>query len=350
MTSYQAGQRISEYVLEERIGCGTFGEVWRARHHIWADELAAVKLPTEPQYVRYLQREGVVVHGLRHPNIVRVVGLDPYAEPPYLVMELVRGPSLKQVIADNPKGVPFEAATTVLRGVLTAMRAAHSANVLHRDLKPGNVMLNLDGRALAAVTVEDVKVGDFGLGIDSDSPDLLRSIAQSVSLARENTLVGTLAYMAPELRDGGKAADARSDLYAVGVMLFELLTGERPAGTEVPSTMRPETPAALDAIFARLYSRHDRRYESAQAALDDLTARWGGSRTHVAGLPPLPAHGKAIRCPNCSFGLEPGDQFCTQCGTQVVQRVRRCPSCNAFPGRFDRFCIFCGGPLAALEA
>src|SRR5512135_2030419 len=104
MTKYQPGVRVSEYVLESCIGAGTFGEVWQAQHHVWKNERVAVKLPTEPEYVRYLQREGIVVHGLQHPNIIRVIGLDPYAETPYLVMELVKGPSLKQAIQEHPTG------------------------------------------------------------------------------------------------------------------------------------------------------------------------------------------------------------------------------------------------------
>jgi len=344
-SSYQAGLRISEYVLEERVGAGSFGEVWQARHHIWQDDRVAIKLPTEPEYVRYLQREGVVVHGLRHPNIVRVMGLDPYADVPYLVMELVKGPSLRQVVNEHPTGLPVDIALTVLRGILSAMVTAHAGNVLHRDLKPGNVMLHLADRNLKELTRDDVKVGDFGLGVAD--PDALREIVQSVSIDRENKLVGTMAYMAPELRDGESKPDARSDLYSIGVILFELLTGERPAGAELPSTLRAEVPAALDEVFRRLYSRYDSRYESAQAVLDDLD-----SRLHpplpASSPPPLPtsADGASRRsCSACGQVIEAYDQFCTQCGQQIVPQVRRCSSCGGYPGADDSFCIFCGTTL-----
>jgi len=345
MTStYQPGLRVSEYVLEERIGAGTFGEVWRARHHIWQDERVAIKLPTEPEYVRYIQREGIVVHGLRHPNIVRVIGLDPYADIPYLVMELVRGPSLRQVISEHPRGVPIDVAVTILRGLLNAMVTAHANNVLHRDLKPGNVMLNLEERPLAAVRPEDVKVSDFGLGVGN--PDTLRQIMQSASIDREDRLVGTMAYMAPELRDGRQQADARSDLYSVGVILFELLCGERPVGAELPSTLRAEVPAALDEVFRGLYARYERRYESAAAALADLE-RLLRPAPEVRPLPAQPAPPRAARrsCPACGQVVEPQDQFCTQCGKQLVARVRRCAACGGYPGPDDLFCIFCGARL-----
>src|SRR5271155_1626110 len=91
-------QRVGEYVLEERVGVGAFGEVWRAHHHVWIDQLVAIKIPTDPSYVRNLQRESAAIHGLEHPNIVRALGFDPYAAVPYLTMELVPGTSLRQVI------------------------------------------------------------------------------------------------------------------------------------------------------------------------------------------------------------------------------------------------------------
>lgn len=341
--TYQPGTRVSEFVLEQPIGVGSFGEVWSARHHMWGDERVAIKLPTTPEYVRYLQREGGFAHGLRHPNIVRVIGVDPYAEIPYLVMELVNGPSLRQALTAAPAGLPTGVAISVLRGVLNAMEAAHAANILHRDLKPSNVLLDLNGKPVDELEDSAVKVVDFGLGLGQT--DMLRSIAQSMSLERDNKLVGTLAYLAPELRDGAVAWDARGDLYAIGVMLFEMLTGERPVGAELPSTFRPDTPAALDEIFRRLYARHDRRYDSARAALDDLTQRTARRTPPPPPLPPEFTKQGGKRCPSCQGICAREDQFCTKCGYQLVPQARRCPSCQAFPGPRDKFCIYCGAHL-----
>ncbi len=352
MSNYEPGMRVSEYVLEKRVGTGSFGEVWLARHHIWKDDRVAVKLPTEPQYVRYLQREGIVVHGLRHPNIVRVIGLDPYADVPYLVMEYVDGPALRQVIDEHPVGLDVKIAVTILRGILAAMVTAHANGVLHRDLKPGNILLDLQRRPLEALREKDVKVSDFGLGVAN--PDALREIVQSASIDRENTLVGTMAYMAPEVRDGDRKPDARSDLYAIGVILFEMLTGDRPAGAELPSTVRTEVPKQLDNVFRKLYARYQNRYESAQAVLDDLEHK-------AAPPPPLPAQRPVARsvpaprlpdarCPHCGQPCNPSDQFCTQCGKQLTPHVRRCPSCGGYPGPRDEFCIFCGARLPTPSA
>ncbi len=350
MSRYQAGTRVSEYVLEACVGAGAFGEVWRARHHVWAGEQVAIKLPTDAQCVRNLQREGALVHGLRHANIVRVIGLDPFADIPYMVMELVRGPSLRQVILENPRGMPVGPAAIVLRGVLRAISAAHASGVLHRDLKPGNVLLDLNNAALDGLTVDAVKVSDFGLG-SASAPDA-GLMAQSASLARDSAVVGTIAYMAPELRDGKRPADARSDLYSVGVMLFEMLVGERPAGTESPGSLRPEVGRTLDELFSRLYARYERRFGSADEALAvldrDMAAR------AVAAYPPPPplsdAPGSAARaghraCPSCRALAQADDQFCIACGRQLAERIARCPSCLGYPGPQDRFCMFCGQHL-----
>src|SRR5580765_9090396 len=117
-------QRVSEYILDTRLGGGTFGEVWRAHHHIWADQLVAIKIPTDPQYVRNLQHEGAAIHGLTHPNIVRAIGFDPYADPPYLVMEYVPGTSLRQFISQRSLGIPD--AVAVMRQVLAGLGYAHN--------------------------------------------------------------------------------------------------------------------------------------------------------------------------------------------------------------------------------
>lgn len=347
-TKYEPGTRVSEYVLEACVGTGSFGEVWRARHHVWDSEQVAIKLPTEPEYVRYLQREGVVVHGLRQENIIRVLGLDPYAEIPYLVMELVDGPSVRDVLNEHNEGLPIDVALLITRGIVRGMQVAHAANILHRDLKPGNVLLNLGGQPLTSLTVSQVKVGDFGLGFDSG--DTLRSIVQSASMDRENHLVGTLAYMAPELRDGRRSPDAASDLYSIGIILFEMLTGERPVGAELPSTIRSDVPSSLDEVFRKLYARHERRYQRAEEVLEALEvgrapAPVGPPPVPAAGSPPpLPASGPSS-CPKCHEPVESDDQFCTACGYQLVGDVRRCPSCQGYPGRYDRYCVFCGTTL-----
>src|SRR5436305_3412264 len=122
-------KRVGEYVLDARIGGGAFGEVWKAHHHVWVDQFVAVKVPTDPQYVRNLQREGVAIHGLVHPNIVRAIGFDPYSDPPYLVMEYVAGTSLRPVIQNKAVTVPE--AVAIMKQVLAGLSYAHKQGVLH---------------------------------------------------------------------------------------------------------------------------------------------------------------------------------------------------------------------------
>lgn len=340
----QQGQRIGEYVLDARIGGGAFGEVWRARHHVWTDQLVAIKIPTDPQYLRNLKSEGAAVHGLVHPNIVRAIGFDPYAETPYLAMEYVPGSSLRPFI--DKKSLAIPQAVSIMRQVLAGLKYAHDHNVIHRDIKPENILIHERALTEGFDTEGVVKITDFGLG--KAATNTLGSIAYSASLntpaARE--IAGTLDYMAPEQRGAGDP-QPRSDLYSCGVVLYEMLTGERPAGTDVPSDLNRAVPKYLDEVFRRSYARLDKRYANAGEFLASLP-----SAPPQAAPPPLPraqavrSVSSSVKCPQCQKPVDPNDQFCMYCGVQLVDQVRRCPKCGAFPEHNDRYCIFCGETLA----
>ena len=358
-------QRVGEYVLQERIAAGTFGEVWRGHHHVWTDQAVAVKVPTDPQYLRCLQREGVAIHGLHHPNIVRAIGFDPYADPPYLTMEYVPGSSLRPLVQKRSLGV--DDAVAVMRQVLAGLSYAHSRGMVHRDIKPENILVHERAFREGFGAEGAVKVTDFGLGKSATTGT--GSIAYSASFddpaAKE--IAGTLDYMAPEQRAGGAAVDGRADLYACGVVLYEMLTGERPAGTDLPSDVNRAVPKRLDEAFKRSYARLDKRFASADEFLAALAPaavpppiplRTGGGATDFRGstryvpIPPEPrrsdlVHGGRSSCPQCRQGVESSDQFCMHCGVQLVENVRRCPQCGAYPDANDQYCIFCGQMLAA---
>ncbi len=342
MPTLREGDRINNYLLEEHVGSGSFGEVWRARHHVFGD-IVAVKVPTDAQYVRNLQREGVAVHGLKQPNIVRAIDMDPYCDPPYLIMEYVNGPSLRAVIDEQRSAFPVAGVVTIMRGILQALAAAHKSGLIHRDVKPANILLNEPPADLAAITEQSVKVADFGLGHVGGSTT--QSIVQSGSNMTDDgrSIAGTLAYMSPEQKEGGEL-DARSDLYACGIILFEMLTGERPQGGDWPSSLRSDTPAYLDEVFRRCYTRRDRRYTSADQMLAALAA--------PQPQPPPPPPGKhdiGLDCPSCRKAVHRDDQFCINCGMQLVASVPRCSACDGFVQTNDRFCIFCGHDLRVLS-
>ncbi len=346
----QVGQRISEYVLEDRLGAGAFGEVWRARHHVWADQFVAIKIPIEPGYIRSLQKEGSAVHGLQHPNIVRALGFDPYADPPYLIMEYVPGTDLRKLI-DEQTLTPDEA-VEILRQVLQGLRHAHENGVVHRDIKPENVLVHERARKEGYDVEGVIKVTDFGLGKAANLAGQ-QSIAFSVDAHGEDAkkIAGTIDYMSPEQRSG-EDVDGRADIYACGVMLYEMLTGERPAGTDLPSDLNSRSPRQLDEVFRRSYARLDKRYQSAQEFLEGLdearrTPPPLPGRAAASEPPPIPISRGSV-CPSCRRPTGPTDQFCMNCGVQLVEWVLRCPQCGGWPEPGDKFCMQCGATLGPL--
>jgi serine/threonine protein kinase len=154
-------------------------------------------------------------------------------------------------------------------------------------------------------------------------------------------VAGSLDYMAPEQRSGGDI-DLRADLYACGVMLYELLTGEKPAGTDLPSDLNKSVPKSLDDAFRRSYARLDKRFTSADQFKQALTVI--PSPTHRAGRPQprIVIQHSMVPCPRCRQPVDQADQFCIYCGVQMVETVRRCGKCGAYPDGSDRYCIFCG--------
>ena len=370
MSTCHSGQRISNYLLEEMLGAGSFAQVWRAKHHIF-DEWVAIKVPTDPQYIRNLQREGAVIHGLRHPNIVRALDMDPLDDPPYLVMELVAGPTLRDMIDTHTTGLPINAVIEITRGILSGLSAAHKAGLIHRDLKPANILLAASKTDIESISPNQVKISDFGLG--TVGGDTTISILQSGSLLTEEgkSISGTLAYMSPEQRDG-LTIDARSDLYAVGMILFEMLTGKRPQGSDSPSALRADTTTELDDVFRRCYTRLETRYQRAVDILhelddlfdtdngydaydtdenhgtcDELVSDRDENSEHapyeqrVAQIPPI----EQI-CPKCDSAVRAGDQFCMNCGQMLADRAPNCPACGAYTYEGDRYCMICGRKLA----
>lgn len=253
------GQALGEWILEEKLGQGANACVWRARHKA-LPRSAAIKVPHDPGVTARLAREGKLLERIESPHVVRILGLDPDHSPPYLVLEFVSGQTLRERLEEGSLDAPE--ARRILREIASGLAAAHARGVVHRDLKPENVLLDEEGQ---------VRIADFGLG--ALAAEAAHEVLASGSLqTREGSVVGTLRYMAPEARDPDAELDPRTDLYALGVILFELLTGEAPCGGEVPSDVRPELDPRWDPLYRGLCARLPSRLESAEAVLKRLAA------------------------------------------------------------------------------
>jgi len=248
------GQNIGPYELQRKLGAGTFGEVWLARH-LDLDVVRAMKIPTDPEYVKQLRKEGRIQFGLKHPNIVETIELNTRHEPPYFVMAYVGTDDLRKRVKDRGK-LPLAEALGIVSQVLSALEAAHAEGIIHRDLKPENILLAPDGTA---------KVTDFGLG--QVQVEVVQSILLSGSMMTVSgqSVSGTYAYMSPEQQSGAQA-DPRDDIYSVGIMACELLTGRRPSAAGVERTMHREgVPEAVARVVVNACDEIGYRYPTAKA-------------------------------------------------------------------------------------
>jgi serine/threonine protein kinase len=283
---YQSKQRVGEYVLDELAGQSAYAEEWRAHHHMWSDQLAIVKIPTDPEYVNNLRQEGIRVHRLVHPNIICPLGFDPNANPPYLITEYVKGETLRTWI--NGKRLTVTQSVNILRQVLEALQFGHERQVIHGDVRPENILLDASAESNDFARTGSVKVTDFGVG------SAATAMLTKEAAAKAQSQGSALAYVAPEQRDGA-APDVKSDIYAVGVVLFEMLTGERPTGAELPSELNPQVPTWLDDAFRKSYARRERRFDSARAFIDALGGAQSTLPTAAATKQPERAPDSEIR-------------------------------------------------------
>ena len=238
----KAPQEIPGYRLEQLIGRGGMGEVYKgvqlSLSRPVAVKLLATELATDPAFVARFEKEAAALAALSHPAIVAIVDRGRTAETCYLVMEFVDGVTLREVIT---RGLPdWTSAVRLTLQVCQAIEYAHGRGIIHRDLKPENILIDTGVGGVPKVT-------DFGLAgfIEKDGKP-------RYNLTQTNMGMGTLDYMAPEQRTDAKNADGRADLYALGVILYELLVGEVPRGSfDPPSVRKPGIDARLDAIVAR---------------------------------------------------------------------------------------------------
>ncbi len=270
------------YRLTETLGRGGMGEVWRA-YDERLNRYCAIKVLRQmedaPSAERF-SREARTLASLRHPGVVTVYDYGVAAGRPYLVMELLPGPSLAELLRDQGP-LEIDAVRRYGAQAAAALQAVHDAAVVHRDIKPANLVLDTTGA---------VRLVDFGIALGSTFES---------TLTEYGAIIGSAAYLAPEQATGGRAT-ARSDIYGFGCMLTTLLTGRPPfpddapvetlgrhmsEAPERPSARRPEVPADLDSLVLDLLAKEptDRPANAAEVA-----RRLGGGRPAKAGPGPVP--------------------------------------------------------------
>ncbi len=283
-----AGDRLATFEIVAALGAGGMGEVYRARDLRLGRDVAIKVLPaafvTDPERLGRFQREAQLLAALNHPHIASIFGLEESGETTFLAMELVEGESLADRVQAGALGL--DESLSIARQIGQALAAAHDKGIIHRDLKPANVMLTSDGR---------VKVLDFGLAKMLETPagaiSATLSPTLSVQATMAGTILGTAAYMSPE-QARGRAVDKRTDIWAFGCVLYEMLTGRRAfEGDDITDTIAavvrgepnwgaipPETPARVVDVARRcLVKDPGRRF--ADIAVPAVPPQRGRSRT-----------------------------------------------------------------------
>jgi eukaryotic-like serine/threonine-protein kinase len=278
------GQLISgRYRLDAVLGRGGMATVWRGVDERLGRRVAVKLLDratADPAMLQRFDREARTAGGLTHPNIVAVYDVGTDNGVPYLVMELIDGTSVAALLASGP--LPLDQAVDITRQVCDALAMTHAQGVVHRDIKPANILLNTTGT---------VKVCDFGIARLTHQ--------QQTDLTTPHMAIGTSAYMAPE-QISGAAVDARTDLYALGCVMYAMLTGHPPFTGDNPlavlwqhqhqsppavASLRPDTPGDLDALIVRMLAKNpsDRPVSAAEVrdrlALDAESERAAASTT-----------------------------------------------------------------------
>src|SRR5229473_8307406 len=237
------GTKLGSYEIVAPLGAGGMGEVYQAHDTKLGRDVAIKVLPEafahDPARLSRFQREAKMLASLNHPNIAAIYGLEEDARRNYLVMELVSGETLAERVKREGR-VPVEEALGIARQIAEALEAAHEKSIIHRDLKPANVKVTPEGK---------VKVLDFGLAKafagDAASDDPSNSPTLSAAATMQGVILGTAAYMSPE-QARGKACDKRTDIWAFGCVLYELLTGRQAfqgeSTTEILAAVLKEEP------------------------------------------------------------------------------------------------------------
>ncbi len=351
------GRRLGHYVILEPRGRGGMGEVYTAEDTKLERRVALKLLRPEvadvPDRRTRFQREARAAAALNHPNIVHLYSVEESEGLLFITMELVRGRSLRELL-DAGAPLPISRTLALATQMAEGLACAHAAGILHRDLKPGNVMITDDDR---------VKILDFGLAKLFARPALgqdSEAVTMTGALSRTGTTFGTAGYMSPE-QALGKPLDQRSDLFALGVVLFEMATGKAPFPGETlaaifdqllnrrppaPHTLNPAVPGFLATVIDKAIEKEPgRRYQSAGEFLIDLKhADASGARVPAAMTEPGDARrpSSIVVLPFADMSQHKDQEyFCHGVTEEIISALTRVPglrvisrtSAFAFQGR-----------------
>ncbi len=363
------GATLGHCVIEELLGQGGMARVYRGRQEHLDRQIAIKVLPpyyaADPAFVERFKLEARAMAQLSHPNIVIIHDTGEENGRLYIIMEYVAGGTLKKKMTS---GMPIAEVTRIISEVASALTYAHSRGIVHRDVKPVNVLLDSNGRAV---------LSDFGIA---------KILQTSAVLTQSGAGVGTPEYMSPEQCRGTGNVDARSDIYALGVMLYEMLTGHTPFEADSytalahshiyeavppPSKLNPRiSPAVQSVVMKALEKSPANRFQKATdmaAALEEAAdaqqpLNVPSANGALDGIANVPKSGSPrVVCPRCQGLNSTSQRFCSTCGQALPPPQKaptgpyptetgnwvNCPSCNAPNQAYNRFCTTCGFSLLA---
>ena len=254
---HKPGEIVGNYRLVSCLGQGGCGEVWKAEHVELAHRYEVIKFAIKPEFQEILRHEGFILHHLSHPSFVQITDMDTKSDPPYLRMEYIAEMTLDQKLQQEGR-LPWQQVVKLIREMANALKVAHQKNIFHGDLKPSNIFMCKDG----------IKISDFGLATFY-TQNRETFLSGSLKEPEEIKLAGTWEYMSPEQKNG--EIGPYSDVYALGVIMYQALTGELPRSIHPPSHFVSDCPGSVDELVSKMLASKKERFQTISQLEDAIT-------------------------------------------------------------------------------